>query len=258
MKFTGEACPPFRFKHFSAFHHRSSMKIGVDGVLLGAWASVKGKRGLDVGCGCGLIALMCAQRNPVADILAVDFHHDSVDEASLNFILSPWNRRLKVLYGDVFDLYQREGEMMGNFDFIVSNPPFFHSGIANPSTPREKARHESRLSPHSLLVFSERFLNSDGSVSFIMPAECLGPFDSPVFLPSVLSSWFNLAASSLSLRRVCVVQDRPSVKPKRLMVEFGKSSFLSSVEVDSLCLREENGSYSQDYRNLTKDFYLAF
>ena len=110
---------PFRFKQFTVQHQRSSMKVGTDAVLLGAWCELNGaQRVLDVGTGCGVIALMVAQRNADATILAIDIDPASVNEAQENFDASPWAERLHACRHDFNDLTDDEG-----FDLIVTNPP---------------------------------------------------------------------------------------------------------------------------------------
>ena len=161
----------FRFKNFSVSHSRSSMKIGVDAVLIGSWAAENASEILDVGCGCGIISLMMAQRFPEAQILGLDIHPESVEESRSNFVSSPWSRRLKAIEGEfpiASELCERK------FDLIISNPPFFASGLTELKTPRERARHQASLSVESLLKHSKDFLIQNGVLAMIFPENSYG------------------------------------------------------------------------------------
>lgn len=246
----------FRFKQFDCSHFRSSMKIGVDGVLLGAWAATDGaKRIIDIGTGCGVIALMCAQRNRAADILAVDIHPGSVEEAAENFARSPWGDRLRALQQDFTAMEERD------FDLIVSNPPFFDSGVSNPETARERARHQAALSPYSLIEWASRHLSSTGLLAMIFPAEQGEEIAD------------HARRFGLSLTRGLLVKGNPNVAPKRLLAEFSKSekptapteesagiaNFSSGgVEIPILTIENAPNDYTAEYKSLTGDFYLKF
>lgn len=238
MKVKGEQ---FRFKQFAVSHSQSSMKVGVDGVLVGAWGNVEGRKGLDVGCGCGLIALMAAQRNPHAHILGIDLHQKSAEEAEINFKASPWTSRLTSMSEDIFKFIE-SNENKNSFDFIISNPPFFNSGIANPLTPREIARHESALSPSSLLDIADILLGPNGKLSLILPLTRRHEVENH---PTML------------LERICIISDRPDTHPKRIMAVLSKNG-LNALREELLYIRDTEGSYSETYKELTKDFYLAF
>ena len=231
--------PVFHFKYFSCRHAISSMKIGVDGVLLGAWANVSGSSILDVGTGCGVISLMCAQRNTTATIYAIDKDENSIKEAIINFQKSPWSERLEATLEDFMH------NNLNNLDLIISNPPFFNSGIKKPSTPREVARHQSSLSPAVILDKGSNMLNDNGRISMILP------FDQ--------SDEIRLHAESLGLKliRANYVKDHASSKPKRSLMEFAYSGEpVKSIE--TLVLHSADGAPSPEYKNLCKDFYLKF
>lgn len=233
----------FRFKRFAVAHGGGSMKVGVDGVLIGAWGCVEGKRGLDVGCGCGLIGLMAAQRNSRCNIDLIDVHQPSVDEALANLEMSDWSRRLKVVCSDVSE-FARLAENKESYDFIISNPPFFQSGLKNPATPREVARHEGSLSPASLLSLSVQLLKPLGTLSMVIAAETEVP-----------------SLNMMQLERICLVADRPGKQPKRRLLLYRKTSSQKEEDnplVEKLYIRNADGSYSAQYKELTKDFYLDF
>ena len=230
----------FRFKQFSCKHGQSSMKIGVDAVLLGAWANVDGKRILDVGTGCGVIALMCAQRNEKAKILSIDIDAPSVAEANENFEASPWGDRLEVENINFIDLIDRQ------FDLIISNPPYFDAGVSNLESPRLKARHKDQLSPESLLLHGSKLLAVKGRIAMIVPADQLDRLME-----------ISLSAD-LFLRRGCRVRGHRGVEVKRVLLEFQKGTIPSTPYLDELTLEETPGEPTQQYLDLCRDFYLKF
>lgn len=238
----------FRFKHFSLSHHRSAMKVGVDGVLIGCWAHTEGaKYILDVGCGCGLIAFIMAQRCQEAKIIGIDIDKESIEEATENMHNSPWSDRICFLHGD-FPSDLDEG-YNSNIDLIVSNPPYFDSGVTETVTSRERARHQGRLSPSSLLKSSVSLLSPNGSVAMIVPSE--------------FSLYLEEEAKDLgfSLIRKCLVRGHKDAPYKRTLLQWQLQVGVRSVvdiEIEYLTLELSRGIPSQEYRNLCKDFYLKF
>lgn len=237
MKETGKDI--FTFKQFKVCHGKSSMKVGVDGVLIGSWGGVEGARGLDVGCGCGLIALMAAQRNPVAKVDAIDIDPESIEEAGENFRKSPWANRLKT---SLKDAMEHAEESFETYDFIISNPPFFHSGI-RPASSREKARHLGNLSPQALITHAAKTLKPGGTLSMIFLYE-----DTEEIIREAKKH-------KLCLERICLVADKPGKRPKRTMVHFRKGESASCLE-ETLYIRDEEGQFTEAYKELTKEFYL--
>lgn len=241
----------FRFKRFSVHHSRSAMPIGVDGVLIGAWTPVAGKRMLDVGTGCGVIAMMLAQRNPGAMVLGIDNHHPSVEECTLNFEAFPIPGSLKAIHLDFPEEASRLCES-GRFDVIVSNPPFYESGVDSPDTARLKARHASSLSPISLLENAPAMLNDGGCLSMIVPVES--------FEKLVRHGEKN----GMELSRSCFVRDHSGSPLKRAMLEFrcmpndDASHQSSPPEPEELTMFEPDGTPTPEYRQLCADFYLKF
>lgn len=249
---------PFRFKHFQVCHDKSALKVGVDGVLIGAWTghclqneNLFVDRILDAGCGCGLIALMIAQHQPHALIDALDFHHDSVEEASYNFNNSPWGPRLNAIESDICTFTELLSNR-GVYDLIVSNPPFFNSGVCPKESARQFARHQGTLSPRSLIHFSNHLLKNAGRLFLI------APFGQKEELLD------ECRVAKMYPKRVCEVQDSVLKLPKRIMLEVSKSWNSEAVAkfddyiVEKLSLREPDGKYSEDYKKLTGDFYLDF
>lgn len=258
----------FYFKRFSVAHTRSSMKVGVDGVLVGAWADVSGcRRVLDVGCGCGVIALMCAQRAPEAVVTAIDVDADSVDEAAANFRESPWRDRLFALRCSLDEYLSRlsAGEDDGRrFDLVVSNPPFFNSGVETPDSPRLSARHQAELSPLALVECASRLLAPGGRLALIAPSEQCGEIVA------------EAGARLLRLRRAEYVRGHAAAPVKRVLLEFTPAAPMTddpptsgpttkdsltldlTDDIPVLDLETAPGVPTPDYRALCHDFYLKF
>lgn len=239
----------FRFKQFSLRHEKSAMKIGMDGVLLGAWADVlHSHRLLDVGCGCGLIAAMCAQRSPGSTILAIDIDQPSVEEAILNFDTLPWKERMEVLREDYLKL-NPEG-CCGKFDHIISNPPFFDSGVDNPDSARLVSRHASVLSPLTLISHAGSLLVPGGRISMVMP---------PLWLDGLQQ---EAATNGLKLSRLVKVVTCKGKPCKRILVEYVKTPENIETVADELFIYDDTPcglkQYSREYKTLTGDFYLQF
>lgn len=252
MKIKATINHKFQFKKFSVSHHRSSIKIGVDGVITGCWGirnyhPEDSLEILDVGTGCGLIALICAQRFPNANVHAIDIDYESIKEADENFDNSPWSSRLiasHISFGDLLKSKFSESK----YDVIISNPPFFNSGIKLPATARELARHGSEFSPLALVEGSRYLLKEGGELCFITIAEQEKEIE-------VLA-----ARNYLLLKEKCLIKSSPGKKPHRVLFSFIKeseSTFDSQpIESETLTIRESDNEYSESYLNLTKDFYL--
>lgn len=230
----------FRFKQFSISDERSAMKIGTDGVLLGAWADVEGdRRILDVGTGTGLIALMLAQRNADARIVGVDISHEAIEEASMNFAVSPWAGRLVACEGDVCSFESDE-----KYDHIVSNPPYFVDSLPSPDKLRTMARHTSSLMFDDLVSTAERLLRDEGRLSVILPADSAMQFRFAAF-------------GRLWLRRQTNVVTKDGDAPRRIMMEFVLQEKPIMPRIATLMLRHKDNTYTEEYRHLTEDFYIS-
>lgn len=229
----------FRFKQFTVFHDRCAMKVGTDGVLLGAWASADHcKRILDVGTGSGLIALQLAQRCSAAHITAVEIDAQAAAQATENTNASPWSERLEVLHTD-FLQYQPEE----TFDLIVSNPPYFQDALKCPDAQRNTARHTDTLSFEAFFRQSVKMLSADGRIALIIPTEAE-------------ESLLNAATlSSLFPHRRLAVFTKPGKPCRRLLIEFGLRE--QTCRQEELCIEHEHHHYTPEYISLTKDFYLA-
>lgn len=226
----------FRFKQFSVANNKSSMKVGTDSVLLGAWAAVDGVgRALDAGCGTGLLALMLAQRG-VGEIDAVEIDAIAADEARSNVAASPWAEAIRVVEGDCTAW---DG---GSYNLIISNPPYFNSTTHSPDERRATARHESSLTFASLMAMAGRLLTAEGCMAFVSPADRSDDI------------LFSATMAKLNLRRRCDVRSSARREPKRVLWEFTKLPCRPFIE--TLTLTDSDGSRSTDYKQLTKEFYL--
>ncbi|MDE6740903.1 MAG: methyltransferase [Muribaculaceae bacterium] len=240
----------FRFKHFAVSHHRSSMKVGVDGVLIGCWATVEGvKHILDVGTGCGLIALIMAQRAPDARIDAIDIDAPSIEEASENILESRWSDRINIVECGYAQAKALKATVEGGFDLIISNPPYFDSGVKETVTSREKARHQGELSPTIILRGAMDLLTTDGRIAMVVPTEISGQLDG--------------TASSLGYRleRKCLVRGHKNAPYKRSLLQWRfdrTENKESEPETEHLTLELSPGVPTDDYRELCRDFYLRF
>lgn len=230
----------FCFKEFRVDDSLAAMKVGTDGVLLGAWADVGHSRNiLDVGTGSGLIALMAAQRSG-ADIVAMDISADAVRQAEYNVAQSPWRERVEVRLGDIRTItFDRP------FDHIVSNPPYFDEPLLSPDAGRNLARHTSTLSFDELIDAAERLLTADGRLSVVLPADGAARFRRAAF-------------ERLWLVRQTDVATKYGEAAKRTLMEFKRSDKPSMPRCTSIAIYSADGLYSEDYRRLTQDFYLKF
>src|SRR5688572_25791334 len=149
----------FRFKQFTVSHARSTMKVGTDAVLLGAWVSVDQAQSiLDIGTGNGTIALMLAQRSSeVASIEAVEIEATDALQAEENFKNSPWHAKIELHHTSIQNFFPQK-----KYDLIVSNPPYFNNSHRPPNERRHQARHTITLPYHELIDATVRLLNNGG------------------------------------------------------------------------------------------------
>lgn len=229
------------------------MRVGVDGVLAGAWATPcrdipEEPRMLDAGTGCGVIALMLAQRFSTANIDAIDIDAASVEEARRNFSMSPWSTRLTVSQTD----YASLDSTGARYDLIVSNPPFFSDGIYNPATPREVARHQASLSPAGLVAGASSLLSTGGRLCLVLP------YSQADALIAEASAHSLTAVARLD------IAGRPELLPKRTLLAFGHAGEAKTSPQDTnlpggrLDIESAPGIYTSEYKELTKEFYLKF
>lgn len=213
------------------------MKVGVDGVLLGAWAGCcNPKRILDIGSGCGLIGLMLAQRYPSSEITAVEISRPAYEETKYNFENSRFADRCRAVHTAVQDF-----KTENRFDLIVSNPPYFE-GDHNRGTDRGRARHQSDLSFAELIALVSALLAEDGRSAFIIP------FDSE-------KRFIGIAAEmKLFPQRITRVKGNPDAPVKRSLIQLSDAE--TETETGLLTVEKSRNVYTEEYIELTKDFYL--
>lgn len=227
----------FTFRQFAVHQDRCAMKVGTDGVLLGAWANVKGDI-LDIGTGTGLIALMTAQRSPSSKVTAIEIDRDAAVQATENVASSPFADRISVVLSSIQDYRPAM-----TFHTIVSNPPFFESSLKNPDPSRATARHTDTLSYRELFQAVARLLADEGEFSAVIPSDCLSPFIAEAYL------------SGLRPTRQTAVRTTPRKQPKRYLVAFSRQATVS-MERSEQCLQNTDGSRSEWYDKLTSEFYI--
>lgn len=231
----------FRFKQFEVIQSETPMKVGTDGVLLGAWAGLNGheRRILDIGTGTGLIALMMAQRTTDAEVWGVDI--DPVAEAQQNGERSPWSNRLHFVQTPVQDF---EAEP---FDLIVSNPPFFTESLKCPDRGRTMARHAVALPFEELVEAVVRLLKAEGRFAVVLPVEEATRFG-------------ELCTGRLRRIRCTKVRTTPRHGAKRVLLEWAHAaSSQQMMPTEELMIGTgEHECYTEEYRRLTCDFYLKF
>jgi tRNA1Val (adenine37-N6)-methyltransferase len=232
--------PYFSFKQFTVFHDKCAMKVGIDGVLLGAWASIENADHiLDIGTGTGLVALMIAQRS-LAKVTGIDIDRDAVFQANENIEKSPWPARVDVQESSLQKFAATSGLF---FDLIVSNPPYFVNSLKAPSDSRTAARHTDSLTHEELIENAIRLLNPAGRICIILP------------INEGLQCVDFAQSKGLYCTKQVTVFPKPAAAAKRLLLEF---SFISGQkEVSELVIEAEvRHHYSPEFTELAKDFYL--
>ncbi len=230
----------FHFKHFSLCHDNSTMKVGTDAVLLGAWVAVTPSDwALDIGTGCGVLPLMLAQKG-IAKVHAVDLDASSTQEAAENFDASQWRDRLFSFHADI-----RKFTMQCAYDLIISNPPFFVNSFKCDADRRNQARHtDTSLTFSELIASVRRLLKPDGRFAVVLPLR-----ESLEFIP--LAEQANLFVH----RRENIIPVAGK-EPNRVNLEFRYGQPVR-VEATDLVIRREDGSFTEDYSRVVSEYYLG-
>lgn len=260
---TSMSNPFFKFQQFIVRHDRCAMKVGTDGVLLGAWAkpavSIQPSAFsiLDVGTGSGLVALMLAQRFPQAHIDAIDIDKSAIEQAAENFAASPWSDRLHTFHARLQEwqiVHRTSSPRTLPYDLIVSNPPYFQNSLKNPDKSRQTARHTDTLTYSELLQHSARLLRPEGTVALILPAEAETEACELARMAGLLPTRITHVYSKENkpARRVLLA----FVKPKYRNTDISTYRNSGPVSEDSLVLENDTGGRSAAYQEITKDFYL--
>jgi len=228
----------FQFKQFSIRHQHAAMKVGTDGVLLGAWANTNNAiRILDIGTGTGLIALMLAQRTSDDTYIdAIEIEKQAYEEACYNVEQSPWKNRIEIFHQALQDFSNTP------YDLIVCNPPFFHNSLRPPDQKRRLARHADTLPMNMLAARCRPLLKPTGIISMIIPC---------IDLPKIESIFLT---ENLHCFRTTYVSTTANKKPERCLVSFDTGTNLKSKE--AMVLLDSHGDRTNEYCALTRNFYL--
>jgi tRNA1Val (adenine37-N6)-methyltransferase len=236
----------FYFKQFAIAQDKCAMKVGTDGILLGAWARLpENAQILDIGTGTGLLALMLAQRSQSSNtssntfIDAVEIDHDAYQQAKENIESSPWRDRINIHHSSIQDWVIACSQQ---YDLIISNPPFFENAFKPSQNSRNLARHSDSLSQTDILQIASKLLKPNGHLTVIYPTD--------------LASNFLAKAQSFNLfcDRQAYVKPTPQSVVKRMLLELSPTKY--PTQTMTITIEERKHLYTQDYIALVKDFYL--
>lgn len=229
----------FQFKQFTVWHDKCAMKVGTDGVLLGAWSPIENSsRILDVGTGTGLVALMLAQRSlSDTNIIALEINKSAAEQARENVERSPWKDRMEVVQGDFISYHSSV-----KFDAIVSNPPYFVNSLGCSAQSRNTARHNDSLTYEKLFEGVAGLLENKGIFTIVIPTDMTDKV-------KLIAAMQNLYAF-----RQLYIMTKPGGDSKRTLICFSFAE--QECIVEDLLIEISRHQYSQEYIALTRDFYL--
>ena len=235
-------CRPFFFKKFGMFHHRSTMRVGTDAVLFAQWVGVSSfDNVLDIGTGSGIIPMILSQKG-TGSVDAVELDADSYEEAKQNFSISAWSEKLKVFNSDV-RIYADEVEK--KYDLIVSNPPFYASDVKPIKEKKIMARHVSTLSFKDLLLSAKKMMNENSRFALVLPF-----YESRLFIKEAELQGFYLQKEM----HIIPIEGKDA---NRVNMQFVLKE-VDSVETENFTIRNKDYSYTEEYREFLKDYYLDF
>ncbi|MBE2897091.1 methyltransferase [Pasteurellaceae bacterium HPA106] len=237
----------FQFKQFFIDDDRCAMKVGTDSILLGSWVALDGVQTvLDMGCGCGILSLMLAQRlqgQPHFAIAALEIDPTACQQARENVASSPWAERISVIHDDAARFAPAH---LHAFDLIVANPPYFPLGMPCRSARREQARYvgNSALNSHlDWLLCAKAMLRAQGAIALVLPYE------------AGLALSEQSAVYGLYCHARLVISSTPQKAPRRVLLRFGLQEKICAQQT---LVIHDGGDYSREYQQLTGDFYLRF
>lgn len=232
---------PFQFKQFTVKQDQCAMKIGTDSVLLGAWTPLKDNPFsiLDIGAGTGILSLMLAQRSNAQVIDGLEIDENAYEQCVENFENSPWSDRLFCYHADLQEFAE---EIEDKYDLIISNPPFYADHFKTDNKQRDMARFQDAMPFEHLVVCAAHLLEDNGRFSVIIPF-------------SEEDRFINLAQKvGLFPNQILNVKGYPNADIKRSLIGF--SFHESEIQKEELIIETQRHQYTEDYINLTKDFYL--
>jgi len=231
---------PFQFKQFTIHQDKCAMKIGTDAVLLGAWTTLNNPLSiLDIGSGTGVLSLMLAQRSQAELIDAIEIDDNAYEQSVENFENSDWSDRLFCYHASLQEFAE---EINDTYNLIISNPPFYQNDFKSKSKQRDLARFEDAMPFKHLISSISKLLSEDGIFSVIIPYKEQQHF---INLASKVNLWPN---------RVLNVKGTPLTNTVRSLIEFSYKK--SELKMEELIIETSRHQYTEDYINLTKDFYL--
>ena len=232
----------FTFKQFAVEQDRCAMKIGTDGVLLGAWAPTTNNpfSVLDIGTGTGIIALMLAQRTNAEQIDALEIDEAAYEQAVDNFENSPWSDRLFCFHAGLDEFIE---EPEDEYDLIISNPPFYSEDFKSDNEQRDLARFQDAMPFEDLIEAADLLLSENGIFAVIIPFK-----EEEKFL--ALATEFELYPF-----KITHVKGTPTIEIKRSLLAFSRNE-TTDLSVDELIIEIERHVYTPEYIALTKEFYL--
>ncbi|WP_169308409.1 tRNA1(Val) (adenine(37)-N6)-methyltransferase [Ferrimonas aestuarii] len=227
----------FTFKQFHVNDDQCGMKVSTDSVLLGAWAQVEeGETILDIGTGSGLLSLMASQRG-AGHVLGIELDGSASQQAQANVAASPWPTQIDIVNTGLEAFCESSANQ---FQHIISNPPYFESGLVSPCQKRGSARHG--LSFETLFRCASQLLAPSGKMSLVLPTQ----------------AWLSAQQASQAQRlyptRVTQVTTRPNKPVKLMLIELSRA--VTPCQTESLLIHSEAGQYSTSFKRLTADFYL--
>jgi tRNA1Val (adenine37-N6)-methyltransferase len=232
----------FQFKQFSVEQDRCAMKIGTDGVLLGAWAPIENNPFsiLDIGTGTGIIALMLSQRSNAQQIDALEIDDEAYEQATDNFENSPWNERLFCFHAGLDEFIE---EPEDEYDLIVSNPPFYTDDYKSDNSQRDLARFADAMPFEDLIEAADLLLSQNGIFAVIIPFK-------------EEENFMALAEEcELYPLKITRVKGTPTTEIKRSLIAFSRTES-DEFLIDELVIETARHIYTAEYIELTKEFYL--
>ncbi|WP_417290442.1 tRNA1(Val) (adenine(37)-N6)-methyltransferase [Corallibacter sp.] len=232
---------PFHFKQFTVHQDRCAMKIGTDGVLLGAWSSLEHQPFsiLDIGAGTGILSLILAQRSQAEIIDAIEIDDEAYEQCVDNFEQSPWGDRLFCYHASLDEFTE---EIEDTYDLIISNPPFYSENYKTDNQQRDLARFQDAMPFDHLLNSASKLLSENGVFSVVIPHQEEKHF---IELASKVALYPN---------NILHVKGTPDSEIKRSLIDFSFKK--STINTSELIIETSRHNYTEAYKNLTKDFYL--
>lgn len=231
----------FKFKQFTIEQQGAAMKVGTDGVLVGAWSFIPASGSvLDIGSGTGIIALMAAQRSVNAEIDAIEIEESAYYQCKDNFANSPWSNRCNAIHCSVFEYSPQK-----LYNAIICNPPFFVKSLKNPNKQRETARHCNKDFNHKHLLdyVIKHLLAPDGLFSLILPVE------------EAKDLIAYAQSKNIGINRIAYIHSFPDKPAIRYLIEFSNDN-KTEISESTITLYQNINVRSAEYSELMKDFYL--